>query len=82
MDLLLYARNRKWAKKLDGLLGQKSLLIAVGAAHLPGKGGVIDLLRKEGYTLTPVQNIVPNGQKSTARSTPEPPSTALDGSRD
>ena len=62
MDLLLYARNRKWAKLLDGLLRQKSLLIAVGAAHLPGKGGVIDLLRKEGYTVEPVRNQVSGGQ--------------------
>lgn len=61
-DLLLYGRNRKWAKKLDGLLGQKSMLIAVGAAHLPGKGGVIDLLRKEGYTVEPVENLVSKGQ--------------------
>ena len=62
MDLLLYGRNRKWAKILDGLLPQKSLLIAVGAAHLPGKGGVIDLLRKAGYTVEPVQNQVSSGQ--------------------
>jgi uncharacterized protein YbaP (TraB family) len=65
MDLLLYARNRKWARLLDGLLPQKSLLIAVGAAHLPGKGGVIDLLRKEGYKVEPVQNQVSNGQVAT-----------------
>ncbi len=58
LDLLLYSRNRKWAKTLDGLLPEKSLLIAVGAAHLPGKGGVIDLLRKEGYTVEPVSNQV------------------------
>ena len=56
MDLLLYDRNRKWAKNLDTLLSKKSLLIAVGAAHLPGKDGLIDLLRKDGYTLTPVKN--------------------------
>lgn len=62
MDLLLYARNRKWAKKLDGMLRKKSMLIAVGAAHLPGKGGVIDLLRKEGYTVEPVDNKASNGQ--------------------
>jgi len=59
MDLLLYDRNRKWARELDGLLGQKSLLIAVGAAHLPGVNGVIELLRKEGYTLEPVNNNFP-----------------------
>jgi uncharacterized protein YbaP (TraB family) len=56
MDLLLYNRNRKWARELDTLLPGKSLLIAVGAAHLPGKEGVIELLRKEGYTVDPVKN--------------------------
>lgn len=56
MDLLLYGRNRTWADKLATLLPQKSLLIAVGAAHLPGENGVIDLLRKQGYTLTPIEN--------------------------
>jgi hypothetical protein len=66
MDLLLYNRNRKWAKNLDSLLGKRSLLIAVGAAHLPGTGGVIDLLRKEGYTVEPVKNEVSNGQQRTA----------------
>ena len=69
MDLLLYGRNRKWAKKLDGLLRKKSMLVAVGAAHLPGKGGVIDLLRKEGYTVEPVKNQVSNGQMAFARPT-------------
>lgn len=56
MDLLLYGRNRKWAKKLDEVMPGKSFLIAVGAAHLPGPGGLIDLLKKEGYELTPVKN--------------------------
>jgi uncharacterized protein YbaP (TraB family) len=54
MDLLLYNRNRKWARILDTLLPGKSLLIAVGAGHLPGNQGVIELLRKEGYTVEPV----------------------------
>jgi uncharacterized protein YbaP (TraB family) len=56
MDLLLYARNRKWARELKALLHGKSLLVAVGAAHLPGKQGVIALLRNEGYTVEPVYN--------------------------
>ena len=29
-------------------------MMAVGALHLPGDRGVITLLRKQGYTLTPV----------------------------
>ncbi len=56
MDLLLYNRNRKWARELKKLLPGRSLLVAVGAAHLPGKEGVIELLRKEGYTVEPVKN--------------------------
>ena len=56
MDLLLYGRNRNWAAKLNALLKEKSLLIAVGAAHLPGDQGVISLLRKQGYTVSPIKN--------------------------
>ncbi|MHA4810651.1 TraB/GumN family protein [Flavitalea flava] len=56
MDLLLYDRNRRWVKALDSLLPVKSLLIAVGTAHLPGKDGVIDLLRKHGYLVSPIKN--------------------------
>lgn len=55
-DILLYNRNRNWVKKLKTLLPGKSLVIAVGAGHLPGEKGVISLLRKEGYTVTPVKN--------------------------
>jgi uncharacterized protein len=55
-DILLYHRNENWVKKLIPLLPKKSLLIAVGAGHLPGEKGVINLLRKEGYKLTPVEN--------------------------
>lgn len=55
-DILLYNRNRNWVRKLKGLLPTKSLVIAVGAGHLPGDQGVINLLRKEGYTVEPVDN--------------------------
>lgn len=55
-DMLLYNRNRNWVAKLKGLLPAKQLLIAVGAGHLPGEQGVINLLRKAGYTLKPVKN--------------------------
>ncbi len=55
-DILLYNRNRNWVKKLKTLMPGKSLVIAVGAGHLPGDQGVINLLRKEGYTLTPIPN--------------------------
>ena len=55
-ELLLYKRNENWAKKLEELMPEKSLVIAVGAGHLPGKRGVINLLRKSGYKVEPVKN--------------------------
>ncbi|MBS1918724.1 MAG: TraB/GumN family protein [Bacteroidetes bacterium] len=55
-DILLYNRNRNWVKKLKTLLPGKSLVIAVGAGHLPGDQGVINLLRKAGYTVNPIPN--------------------------
>jgi uncharacterized protein len=55
-DMLLYNRNANWARKLDGLLPGKSLVVAVGAGHLPGDRGVINLLRKAGYKVEPVAN--------------------------
>jgi uncharacterized protein YbaP (TraB family) len=56
MDLMLYERNRKWVKAMKNLLPAKSILFAVGAGHLPGEQGVLNLLRKNGYTITPVHN--------------------------
>lgn len=55
-DLLLYNRNSAWVKKLQTLLSSGSLVIAVGAGHLPGDKGVIHLLRKAGYKVEPVKN--------------------------
>jgi uncharacterized protein YbaP (TraB family) len=57
-DIMLYHRNQNWVEKLKTILPAKSVLIAVGAGHLPGDKGVINLLRKEGYKLTPVDNKV------------------------
>lgn len=56
IDLLLYGRNRKWVDSLQSVLPSRSLLIAVGAGHLPGDQGLISLLRKRGYDVNPVRN--------------------------
>lgn len=53
-DLFLYDRNKRWVPKLEEEMKAKSCFIAVGAGHLFGDGGLIDLLKKEGYTLTPI----------------------------
>jgi uncharacterized protein YbaP (TraB family) len=54
MEHLLYQRNRNWMKILPGLLREQSCFIAVGAGHLPGDKGLLELLRKQGYTVTPL----------------------------
>lgn len=33
-----------------------STFMALGAAHLPGEFGIINLLRKKGYTVKPILN--------------------------
>lgn len=52
-DLLLYNRNRKWVPILNEQMQKGPAFIAVGGGHLGGTNGVIDLLRKEGYTVNP-----------------------------
>ncbi len=47
-------RNMDWIPKIKGILNKKTAFIAVGAAHLPGEYGIINLLKKEGYTVKPV----------------------------
>ncbi len=51
---LLGQRNKNWISRIDKLVNEDPTFIAVGAGHLGGKGGVISLLRKDGYTLTAV----------------------------
>lgn len=55
-NLLIDRRNESWIERIGKLSDLKPTFIAVGAAHLPGEKGVINLLRKAGYTLTPIPN--------------------------
>ncbi len=57
-DILLYNRNKNWVEKLKTIMADNSVVVAVGAGHLPGEKGVINLLRKAGYTVKPVPNII------------------------
>ena len=54
MDRSCYDRNRRWMDKITMTLPVQSVLVAVGAAHLVGKDGLIELLRQRGYTVDPV----------------------------
>lgn len=55
-EKLIYNRNSAWVDFLIGALPTTSMLIAVGAGHLPGEKGVITLLQKAGFNVTPVED--------------------------
>jgi uncharacterized protein YbaP (TraB family) len=54
MQNFLVKRNQNWIPGIKQLVQSQKSFIAVGAAHLPGETGVIELLRKEGYMVDPV----------------------------
>jgi len=55
-DLLVNDRNKKWVKELKEIMKNESVFVAVGAGHLTGKYGLINLLKKEGYKVEPLIN--------------------------
>lgn len=55
MGAFLDERNKKWIARMVDKMEQKSVFFAVGAGHLWGTNGVINLLRKAGYTVVPVK---------------------------
>ena len=55
MEALIYNRNRLWAAKLVEMMPERACLVCVGAGHLPGDQGLLQLLRERGFTVEPVQ---------------------------
>ncbi|RCR67317.1 TraB/GumN family protein [Larkinella punicea] len=53
MTYLLDERNHNWMKRLPGLMASRPTFVAVGALHLPGPQGLVELLKKEGYQVEP-----------------------------
>ena len=53
-DLLLVNRNKNWIPVMEEMMNAQPTFFAVGAGHLAGEFGVINLLREAGYTLTPI----------------------------
>lgn len=54
MKELLLDRNASWIAPIEKMMADGDAFIAVGAAHLVGKGSVLDLLQQKGYTTTRV----------------------------
>lgn len=53
-DHLVVKRNLRWAAAIPEIMSSGSTLIAVGAGHLPGEHGLLQLLTNQGYAVNPV----------------------------
>jgi uncharacterized protein YbaP (TraB family) len=53
--VLLDNRNRNWIPVMQKSMSEKSMFFAVGAGHLAGPFGVINLLKDQGYKLSPIR---------------------------
>ncbi|MDE6582898.1 MAG: TraB/GumN family protein [Duncaniella sp.] len=54
-DRLIHSRNADWLRLLAGMLPAASLLIVIGAGHIPGEKGILKGLQKLGFDVTPVK---------------------------
>ena len=54
LENFIFKRNKNWIPIITSLIEKQSTFIAVGAAHLGGPKGVVQLLREKGYTVTPI----------------------------
>jgi uncharacterized protein YbaP (TraB family) len=54
LEGMLLQRNRNWIPIIIKQSSENPIFIAVGAGHLAGEEGVISLLRKQGYTVSPL----------------------------
>lgn len=50
---VLDKRNLSWLPKIKAAIKKESCFFAIGASHLAGKNGLVNLLRKDGYVVTP-----------------------------
>ncbi|NNF19301.1 MAG: TraB/GumN family protein [Flavobacteriaceae bacterium] len=54
LENMLYIRNRNMVHKLDSAIRHQKVFAGIGAAHLPGEEGVLELLRSKGYQVKPL----------------------------
>jgi uncharacterized protein YbaP (TraB family) len=54
-EKMINARNRTMAERLPPHLAEGGAFVAVGALHLPGEKGVIEELRRAGYSLSAME---------------------------
>ena len=49
---LFIDRNKRWVPKIETCLAAGRCMVVVGAGHLVGADGLVDLLSRRGYRLT------------------------------
>ena len=54
-NMLINSRNTNWIPLMAKAMSEKITFFAVGAGHLGGEKGVVNLLKKEGYTVKPLK---------------------------
>ena len=52
---LLDNRNRAWIKQIPTIMKEAPTFFVIGAGHLPGKTGLLGLLKELGYTVEPMK---------------------------
>ena len=52
--VMLDDRNKKWFQQLPLLMKEQQTFVAVGALHLSGENGLVNLFRNAGYIVTPL----------------------------
>lgn len=55
MEALLDNRNKAWIEKMPAIMEEAPTFFVVGAGHLPGTNGVLNLLKEKGYTVEPMK---------------------------
>jgi uncharacterized protein len=55
VDMLITDRNQRMAERVIPMLEAHPHLVAIGAMHLPGPDGVLNLLAEQGWTVVPAE---------------------------
>lgn len=53
-EVLISSRNRTWIAAIEAAAAQGPVMAAFGALHLSGEAGVLNLLARNGWTITPL----------------------------
>lgn len=55
VETFYYARNKEWMTSIEKMIQENVAFISVGISHLEGDGGLLNLFKEKGYTLTPIK---------------------------